>query len=61
MERTVAPTRAVQDDTYLCRGNFQRNAAATATEGVCRPVFRGMIAGFAPGSTALLAVKLGPT
>jgi len=61
MERTAAPTRAVQDDTYLYLGSFQRNATATAPEGARRPVPRGMSAGFAPGSTALLAVKLGPT
>jgi len=37
------------------------DAEAAATEGARRPVPRGMSAGFAPGSTAMLAFKLGPT
>jgi len=34
---------------------------AAATEGACRPFPRGMNAVFAPGSTVLLAIKLGST
>jgi len=60
MERKPPPTRAVQDGAYLCWDASSRNAAS-ATEGARRLVPRGMSAGFSPGSTALHAVKLGPT
>jgi hypothetical protein len=37
------------DDGRLYWGSFERNAAATATEGARRPVPGGMSPGFAPG------------
>jgi len=48
------------DDAYLYRGGYPRNAATAATKGARILVPRGMITGFAPGSTVLSAIQMCP-